>query len=458
MASITANGVGPRRITILGGGPAGLFVGYYASKSGLPFTIYEAKDRVGGNSITIKHGDFLFDSGPHLLQTKDIEVTNEITDLLQGQISKVVLPVQTYSDGKLVDFPFSPLNLLTTMGILFFARAAFQIARTRFSVKKGRNFEEFARHTYGKVMAERFLLNYSQRLWGLPCSELSPKIGGYKLRGLNITTFLIEVIRGRTAKVKHLGGTIYYPNRGFGTIAERLSEVCGARNVRTNSRVTSVFHDNFRIRAIELNGITIEPADEVVSTLPLNVLVQLMRPKLPEDVLTVAESLHFRALVLVVIFLKIPSVTESSSIHFPDPQVPFTRLHEPKNRSKSMAPDGQTSLVTEIPCQEGDEAWNMQDKELVSRVVTGLQKIQLIAAGEIIDGMVVRLDNAYPVLEVNYEQKIQQIRAYLDKFSNLKLTGRTGAFAYLSLHHIMKLAKSTVASYMSDKGYESERA
>jgi protoporphyrinogen oxidase len=345
------------------------------------------------------------------------------------------------------------------MGILFFMRAGFQIARTRFRAKnKGTNFEEFARHTYGKLMAERFLLNYSQRLWGLPCSELSPKIGGYKLRGLNITTFLIEVIRGRTAKVKYLGGTIYYPDRGFGTIAERLSEVCGARNVRTNCRVTAVFHDNFRIRAIELNGSTIENTDEVVSTLPLNVLTQLMRPKLPEKVLTVAESLHFRALVLVVIFLKRPSVTESSSIHFPDLQVPFTRLHEPKNRSKSMAPDGQTSLVAEMPCQEGDEIWNMQDEELVSRVVTGLQKVQLITDGEIIDGMVVRLDNAYPVLDVNFERKIEQIRACLDKFSNLKLTGRTGAFAYLSLHHIMKLAKSTVASYMPDKGDESETA
>lgn len=240
---------GPKHITILGGGPAGLSVGYYAHKNDLPFTIYEAKDRVGGNSVSIKHRDFLFDSGPHLLQTKDIETTNEILDLLRGECHKIILPVQTYSQGKLVDFPFSPLNLLTSMGASFFAKTAFEIMRQRFGKRnKTRNFEEFAIWAYGKSMAEQLVLNYSEKLWGRSCSELSPRIAGQQLRGLNIATFLIEMLFGRTAKVRHLGGTMYYPNRGFGMISERLAEFCETRNIRTGSRITSVFHDHNRIR------------------------------------------------------------------------------------------------------------------------------------------------------------------------------------------------------------------
>ena len=430
-------------------------MGYYAHKSGLPFTIYEAKDRVGGNSITMRHGNFLFDSGPHLLQTKDIEIINEILDLFHGDVHKLVLPVQTYSDGKLVDFPFSPLNLLRIMGVSFLAKTAVEIIRQRIGKRDpASNFEEFATRTYGKSMAERFMLNYSSKLWGH--SVLSPKIAGQQLRGLNVTTFLIEMFRGRTAKVRHLGGTIYYPHGGFGMITERFAEISGATNIRTESRITSVTHEEQQIRSIELNGRRLVTTDEVVSTLPANLLVQLMRPKPPEEILAAAKSLLFRALVLVVIFVRRQSVTESSSIHFPDPRIPFTRIHEPKKRCKHMAPDDQTSLVAEIPCQENDEVWNQQDQDLIARVLWGLQEVKLVTADEIINGIVVRLDNAYPLLEVDYEQKIQQIRAYLENFSNLKVTGRTGSFAYLSLHHIMNDAKKTIASYTRDNVHDSE--
>jgi len=67
--------------TILGAGPAGLGVGYFAKKNGLSFTIYEGSDRVGGNCITLRHGDFLFDSGAHRLHNKDPEITQEIQTL-----------------------------------------------------------------------------------------------------------------------------------------------------------------------------------------------------------------------------------------------------------------------------------------------------------------------------------------------------------------------------------------
>ena len=71
-------------ITILGGGPAGLAVGYYARKNSLDFTIYEANNHIGGNCITFRHGDFLFDSGAHRLHDKDVEITEEIKSLWQS--------------------------------------------------------------------------------------------------------------------------------------------------------------------------------------------------------------------------------------------------------------------------------------------------------------------------------------------------------------------------------------
>jgi len=435
-------------VAILGGGPAGLWSGYFAKKMHLPFTIFEARDRIGGNSVTFRYGDFYFDSGPHLLQTKDVKATNEIKELLQGELEELILPVQTYVDGRLVDFPFSPLDLFKTLGPCFFLRTVIDILIQRILPhRQYENFEDFAFRNYGKKMAKSCLLNYSEKLWGLPARSLSPKIGGHQLRGFNLATLFVEVTRGRAAKIERMGGRIYYPKGGFGKISEALGDFCGRDKIRTQSRVTSVFHDGHKIKSIELNGQEIVHTDAVLSTLPPNELVQLLQPGAPEEILRTARNLHFRSLIIVVVLLRRASVTAAASIHFPDPQLPFTRIHEPNKRCRSMSPDGLTSLVAEIPCQKDDETWSQQDSELIARVIEGLKHVHLISTDEVTSGTVVRLDNAYPVLDAKHDQLIQKIRDYLENFTNLRLTGRTGNFSYLSQHHILKSAKKTILSY-----------
>ncbi len=58
-------------LSILGAGPAGLALGYYAKKHEIPFTLYEARDTPGGNCTTFRHGEFLFDSGAHRLHDRE---------------------------------------------------------------------------------------------------------------------------------------------------------------------------------------------------------------------------------------------------------------------------------------------------------------------------------------------------------------------------------------------------
>src|SRR4051812_41279058 len=110
-------------ITILGAGPAGLAVGYYAKKYGFQFTIYEASSQVGGNCITLKYGEFLFDSGAHRFHDRDPEVTKEIKSLMGEELQEVEVPSQIFHRLKYIDFPLSPLDLLVKLGIADCARA-----------------------------------------------------------------------------------------------------------------------------------------------------------------------------------------------------------------------------------------------------------------------------------------------------------------------------------------------
>jgi protoporphyrinogen oxidase len=441
----------PAHITILGGGPAGLAVGYYAQKNGLPFTIYEASHRIGGNCITLKHGDFLFDSGAHRFHDKDAEVTKEVKELLGEDLKKTNVPSRIYHHGKFIDFPLSPLNLLKNLGLVTFAKAAFEVVGSRLKKRElNGSFESFALHTYGKTIAGRFLLNYSEKLWGTYCNRLSSNIAGERIKGLDLRTFLTEAILGRKAKTEHLDGSFYYPKMGFGMIAERLAESCGEENILRNSKITKILHNHERIQAVEVDGKKRIDTDEVVSTLPLNLFLGMMEPIPPEEILTLAKGLRYRNLILVALFLNKESVTEDATVYFPDPEFPFTRIYEPKNRSKYMSPPGKTSLIAEIPCQQQDELWSLENDKVIALVLSRFSQIGWIREEEVIDGWVGRINHAYPVLELGFEEKIQKIITFLKCLNNLKLSGRSGKFVYTHLHDMMKFGKDIIEEFISD--------
>lgn len=454
-------------IAILGGGPAGLAVGYYARKAGIPFpfTIYEASGRIGGNCFTFKHVDFLFDSGAHRFHDKDAQATREIKTLLGGELKKINMPSQIYDRGKFVDFPLSPLNLLKNLGPLTFLKASFEVIGLRIwsgNHHKGRkkkephaDFESFALQTYGPTLARRFLLNYSEKLWGIPCGKLSPDIAGKRMKGLNLKTFIKEALLGSKAKTEHLDGSFYYPDRGIGTICDKLARFCRPENIRTQAAVTGVCHDNRRVCAIEINGrekINLWKGAEVsrvVSTLPLDILLHIMKPAPPEEILQIVKSLRSRHVILVVFLLKKNRVTKAATIYFPERDFAFSRLYEPKSRSSFMTPKDKTSLVLEIPCRPEGSLWQMEDDRLTRLVLSQLLKTGLIKEDDIIDRLVFRMKDAYPVLAAGYKEKVEKILNYLQTFENLAITGRNGKFVYAHLHDMMAFAREIINNRFS---------
>lgn len=440
----------PAHITILGGGPAGLALGFYAKKSGIPFTIYEASSRIGGISITLKHGDFLYDSGAHRLHDKDAEVMRDLKQLLRQELKHIDMPSQIYDNGQFIDFPLSPLNLMRILGFLTFFKAGLEVLRTKFSSRDlGRNFESFALNTYGKTIAEKFLLNYSEKLWGLPSDKLSVDIAAKRMKGLDLKTFLMEAFLGSKAKTHHLDGAFYYPDRGIGEISQALAAFCGEENIMKNAKVTRILHNHQQIQAIEINGEQKIETDFAVSTLPIDDVVRMMDPKLPENVLSSAKNFKYRNVILVALFLKKASVTEAATIYFPDPKIRFTRIYEPKNRSPYMSPPDRTSLVAELPCNQNDKLWGLADNELIQLARSQLVQLEWIKAGDIIDASVYRINHAYPTLELGFEENLETITAYLERFKNMRNSGRNGRFYAVHIHDVMRWGKDIIAEFVS---------
>jgi len=432
-------------ITILGGGVAGLAAGFYARRRGIPFTLFEASDHIGGNCRTLRQGPFCFDTGAHRFHDRDPAVTDDLLELMRRDLHEVHAPNQICCQGRFIDFPLSPLNVAQSLGLRTSLRAGIEVVQRKLrGTPEAACFESFARGQYGDTIAETLLLNYSEKLWGVPGNQLSPEVAGRRLQGLTFGTLLREALVGRRGKTRHLDGSFLYPREGIGMIADRLAEACGADSIRKGARITRLFVEQGRVQAIEVNGRERIATDRVVCSLPLTELVRDLTPAPPPAALTAAASLQYRAMVLVTLFLARDRVTPNASIYFPDPDLPFTRLYEPKNRSQVLAPPGCTSLMAEIPCQPEDDVYRAADDALAARVSQALVRLGLIEARDCTGRHVMRLACAYPVLRKGADATVGRILGHLRGIANLALTGRNGLFQYIHIHDVMRWARDYI--------------
>jgi len=437
----------PPVFTIIGGGPAGLAAAYFARKRQISFSLYEAAPHVGGNARTLQWGPFRYDTGAHRFHDKDAQVTREIKSLLGDDLQRVVAPSQIYHEGQLVDFPFRPLNLLQRIGAMALLRGGVELVLERLNpARAGKSFSHYARQRYGRSIAERFLFNYSSKLWGLPAERLSPAISGKRLQGLGLATVLVQALNRRGAGGGHLEGAFYYPRQGYGAIVEALGQAGGWENIHLKSPITAIRHAGQEVRELEIDGRQRVPVREVISSLPLPLLVGMLEPPAEGDVLAHTRKLRFRNMVLLAIFLDRPRMSPNASVYFPDPGVPFTRLYEPKNRSPEMAPVEQTVVCVEFPCFPEDTVWSAHAGHLVELVLPVLEPLGWMDKGQILGLDVVRMANAYPVLEVGHERHVGAMLEYLERFRNLHIMGRNGLFRYVHVHDLMRAGMDLVAS------------
>ena len=434
-----------KTIAILGGGVAGLAAGLAARDRGLPFRIFEKAGQTGGNCVTFNQDGFYFDSGAHRLHDRDAQASGQLERLLEGRLRRIRVPSRIYHRGKFLTFPFKMGDVAAKLGWPFLLKVAAEVLASHLRRKSATaDFASAEERNYGRTLARLFLMNYSEKLWGLPCERLSVEISGNRLSGLNLMTFLREILLPARPSARHLEGSFYYPDGGIGKVSESLASDCGAANIRTHAEISRVLHDGRRIQAVEINHHETFACSALVSSIPLNRLPYLLDPPPPPAVLRAAASLRFRQLALVALFLNREAVTGAATIYFPDPAFPFTRVFEPKNRSALMSPPGMTSLIAEIPYSAGDPVENMADARLIEMVKGDLIKAGLIAAPDLLGASVRRLADAYPVLETGTESRRLEVFSFLREFTNLKTIGRCGTFRYLHIHNLLPEAALAV--------------
>ena len=432
---------------ILGAGPAGLSIGYYAKKKNIPFIINESSNQVGGNCRTIKNGDFKFDTGAHRFHDKIPTVTQEIKELMGDELLIVKSPSKIYKDGTMIDFPINFSSLFQSLSLGQICDILIENLFKRSSNgSMEKNFKNRAYHTYGKTLSNLFLINYTEKLWGRSADLLQEDVAGDRLKNLDFPSIIKQKILGFN-KYKNLDGSFFYPQNGFGSIFESMADHIGFDKINTGTPVKKIMHEKGKITGLVCGNSKIINPEMVISSLPIDKTIHLMDPVPPNEILLAVNEIGYRNIKICVLFLDTPFFSKNASIYFPDRKLNFTRIYEPKNRSAHMAPIDKTCIVIECPYDSGDRLSSMRKDEFYEMIINDLLNERLIKKDQIIDYDIFDMKNAYPILDINIKEKKKKILSYLNTFENMYLIGRNAEFQYLHTHDIISKGRIFIENF-----------
>jgi protoporphyrinogen oxidase len=447
MNNVQQNTSSQEDVVILGAGLAGLSTGYVLAQNSRRVCLLESTATVGGLSKTVAHGGFLFDLGGHRFLTKNKKIEKLVLDLLADESLRVSRTSKIYMLDRYFDYPLKPANAIFGLGLATTCQILFDYCKEKlvniFRTPKMVSLEDWIVSQFGRKMFDIYFKGYSEKVWGIECENISKEWIAQRINGLSLGAAIKNAFckfSGR--KIMTLTDEFYYPRTGIGRISDRLKEEIEKKNhIKTETRVVRINHENYQVTDIVAqNGKSVDTitGNAFVSSIPLTSLVQSMQPPPPTDVLAAAAELKYRDIVIATIMLDTERVTDLTWLYLPGDDIPFGRIHEPKNWSPEMAPVGKTHLVVEYFCFKDDAVWNASDEELTAMTVQHLEKLDFISRNEVLDSCIIREQKAYPLFAVGYQEHYEKLIDYLSNFKNLHIAGRGGMFKYYNMDHAME--------------------
>ena len=435
-------------VVILGAGPAGLTAAYELAKKGVHSTVLEETGTVGGLAQTAVYKGYRFDIGGHRFFTK-VSVVEELWHELLGEdMLERSRMSRIYYNGKFFSYPLKAFNALAGLGIFETLRCVGSYGWARLFPRKLENdFATWISNRFGNRLFELFFKTYTEKVWGIPCSEIQAEWAAQRIKGLSLATAIKNALIGERAKrkddvVKTLIDRFEYPRHGPGMMWERAQqriEEMGSQVV-LKARVTRVHWTGGGVRSVEAGGKTYE-GEHFISSIAVLDLIESLEPAPPDDILEAARNLKYRDFLTVALMIRRTNLFPDNWIYIHDPTVAMGRVQNYGNWSPEMVPDPSTScLGLEYFCFEGDGLWSSSDRDLIEQGKREVGQLGLADPADVIDGAVVRMKKAYPVYDGDYGAAMDTIRGFLTRLPNLQLTGRNGMHRYNNQDHSMLTA------------------
>ncbi|MGG6430777.1 NAD(P)/FAD-dependent oxidoreductase [Acetobacter ghanensis] len=488
------------KIVVIGAGPAGLTLAYELLKAGKKnVTIYEADTQVGGISKTVEHNGNRIDIGGHRFFSKSewvmswwenflpikVDKDQSLSLKYQGKsVQRDVAPngaaassddvmlvrsrlSRIYYNKRFFDYPLklTPENL-SKLGLkkTFLFGLSYAWARIK-KITPELTLEDFFINRFGRKLYLQFFKEYTEKVWGVPCSEISADWGAQRVKSLSILSAVVHACKSalgldKSKKVQtSLIEQFIYPKFGPGQMWEvvaRQIEAMGGRIVMETT-VSGITIENDRVTSVTVtdkNGQeSTVPCDALASTMPVKDLVAATGAYWPKEMRQIAQELQYRDFITVGLLYKesdLVSQLGDNWIYIQEPGVNVGRVQIFNNWSPYMvAKPGTVWLGLEFFCKESDKLWQLDDQDMIKLAIAEMKKIKLVTADQALDSIVVHVPKAYPGYFGKSYEAFGTIRKALDSVDNLFLIGRNGMHRYNNQDHSMLTAKEAAEQIVS---------
>ncbi len=496
---------------IIGGGPAGLTAAYELLKRSDVTPIVLEKDVIlGGIARTVNYKGNRIDLGGHRFFSKSDRVMNWWLNLMPVERSAATGATITYqrqsrdlaveSEGpdatetddvmllrsrqsrvyylrKFFDYPITlSVGTIRNLGLARMIRIGLSYLKARLApIRDEQNLEQFFINRFGRELYGTFFESYTEKVWGVPCREISAAWGAQRIKGLSIIGAVKHALN-RPFKKRDMAqkGTetslieqFLYPKYGPG----QMWEICAARIKEMGGKVImSQEVDRIEFEGATATGVSMRDphtgetttmaADYVFSTMPVTELIDALATDVPANVREVRDGLVYRDFLTVGLLVDDLVVHEDGAgakllrdnwIYIQEPDVLVGRLQIFNNWSPYMVADpSKVWIGLEYFCNEGDHIWSRSDDDLLELGRNELHKIGIIDRDAVLDGTVLRMPKTYPAY-FGAHDRFDEIREFLDPIENLFLIGRNGMHRYNNQDHSMLAAMTAVDNIIAGR-------
>lgn len=454
-------------VAIIGAGPAGLTAAYLLSKQGISVIVIEKDERyVGGISRTVEHEGFRFDIGGHRFFSKSKEVVDLWNEILPDDFIQRPRMSRIYYEGKFYSYPLRAFEALFNLGIVRSTLCMMSYAKAKaFPNKTVRSFEDWTVNQFGHKLYSIFFKTYTEKVWGMPCDEMSADWAAQRIKGLSLGAAVIDGLKrsfGLNKKpndgmeTKTLLETFRYPRQGPGMMWEAARDrvVEAGNHVLMGHSFKQLTQDQtsgrWKMTASRADGSSvIIDAAHVISSAPMRELAARIHP-LPAT-MPAASALRYRDFLTVALMIRSEDLFPDNWIYIHDSKVQVGRVQNFRSWSPEMVPDPSLACVgLEYFCFEGDGLWASSDDDLVALATRELEILGLTKAKDVVGGVVVRQEKAYPVYDDDYAANVAEMRDELEaRYPTLHMVGRNGMHRYNNQDHAMMTAMLTVRNIVA---------
>jgi protoporphyrinogen oxidase len=433
-----------RQVVIIGAGPAGLTAAYELAKLESPPIVLEKADKVGGLARTEDYHGYQFDMGGHRFFTKVEAVDKTWREILGDKFLHRPRLSRIYYNRKFFDYPLKPLNALAGLGLRQSVLIVLSYIRWRvWPYPREDTFEQWVTNRFGRRLFRTFFKSYTEKVWGIPCSELKAEWAAQRIKDLSLKTVLLSMFVKPKNTIKTLIDQFDYPEQGPGMMWNAVKTEVEKRggSIRLNSNVVTIQRNGNRIESVLVSnhghkdGIL---GTDFISSMPVTEFIKKLDPPAPPHVLKAADKLKYRDFLTVCLIVNKAELFLDNWIYVHDPDVKVGRIQNFKNWSPHMVPDAtKSSLGLEYFCTEGDDLWNLSDAELIELGKRELQCIGLAQSADIEDGCVFRVPKAYPIYDSEYRDYLETVKQFVESVENYQTIGRNGLHRYNNQDHAM---------------------